>query len=487
MKKLISIILFLLNFSLAAQQDTVFFSAILEEVLFSKEDVIFYENIYISNENLKFKPVSEYLRDKYHNLQVDSLGKVVISRQIVLDNVTGLIQFANLAFNEKLVISTAAIDAIVITNSTFNLGLNISATFHSSNYPPGLVFYDNDIHPSDNNKIQINGGYLISIGNNRFKGSSESEFTFSDWTVDNVEIRNNTFDSVNFSFKNSTLGNLDIIKNSFKNACNFDENTITDRVIILHNTFNRFALSKTLLPELYVNIDWEQLKGNKLFINTAQTPEENKDGYHCSTCLPYYGRSDEELFRRDRFRELVSVYTKLYRINKEDGDINSANGAYAELQELYTRRYGYLTRTVGGIENWFKWRLNQLLEFYVVYGTAPARALVVSFYIILTFSIFYFFFPSEWDVASKKQLLEQFKLTLDKEHKQTGRPLMNTLGLFILSFINAFTLSINSFVTLGFGTIPTKGIARYVCIIEGFIGWFLLSLFTVALINQVIF
>jgi hypothetical protein len=37
---------------------------------------------------------------------------------------------------------------------------------------------------------------------------------------------------------------------------------------------------------------------------------------------------------------------------------------------------------------------------------------------------------------------------------------------------------------LGFGNIPTKGVARYICIIQGFIGWFLLSIFTVALINQ---
>ena len=60
------------------------------------------------------------------------------------------------------------------------------------------------------------------------------------------------------------------------------------------------------------------------------------------------------------------------------------------------------------------------------------------------------------------------------------------LGLLGISLINAITLSLNSFTTLGFGTIPTKGVARYLCIIEGFLGWFLLSIFTVALINQVL-
>jgi hypothetical protein len=51
-------------------------------------------------------------------------------------------------------------------------------------------------------------------------------------------------------------------------------------------------------------------------------------------------------------------------------------------------------------------------------------------------------------------------------------------------FINAATLSLNAFTTLGFGNIPTHGMAKYVCVIQGFIRWFLLSIFTVALINQ---
>jgi hypothetical protein len=56
----------------------------------------------------------------------------------------------------------------------------------------------------------------------------------------------------------------------------------------------------------------------------------------------------------------------------------------------------------------------------------------------------------------------------------------------ITSFFNAITLSVNSFVTLGFGTIPTRGLAKYICIFQGFLGWFLLSIFIVALINQIL-
>lgn len=69
------------------------------------------------------------------------------------------------------------------------------------------------------------------------------------------------------------------------------------------------------------------------------------------------------------------------------------------------------------------------------------------------------------------------------------------LGVIILGYLlvkvlsivfNALTLSINSFTTLGFGEIPIKGIGRYLAIIEGFIGWIFLTLFSVTLISQIL-
>lgn len=59
----------------------------------------------------------------------------------------------------------------------------------------------------------------------------------------------------------------------------------------------------------------------------------------------------------------------------------------------------------------------------------------------------------------------------------------------VLGFIRALNstiLSINAFSTLGFGAIPVKGMSRYITIIEGFIGWFLLSIFSVSLISQML-
>jgi hypothetical protein len=101
--------------------------------------------------------------------------------------------------------------------------------------------------------------------------------------------------------------------------------------------------------------------------------------------------------------------------------------------------------------------------------------------------VFYIFYPSEWDVTSKARLIADFKDFADKNEKGRFKPFMALVAGFGISVINAITLSLNSFVTLGFGTIPTTGAARYVCILQGFIGWFLLSIFTVSLINQILF
>lgn len=60
------------------------------------------------------------------------------------------------------------------------------------------------------------------------------------------------------------------------------------------------------------------------------------------------------------------------------------------------------------------------------------------------------------------------------------------LYLGFIRALNSTTLSINAFSTLGFGAIPVKGVSRYITILEGFLGWFLLSIFSVSLISQMI-
>jgi hypothetical protein len=54
----------------------------------------------------------------------------------------------------------------------------------------------------------------------------------------------------------------------------------------------------------------------------------------------------------------------------------------------------------------------------------------------------------------------------------------------VVRVMNGLALSMNAFITLGYGEITAKGIARYLAVVEGCMGWFLLSIFSVSLIAQ---
>ena len=169
---------------------------------------------------------------------------------------------------------------------------------------------------------------------------------------------------------------------------------------------------------------------------------------------------------------------------RDRGDLNSANAAYVKLKDITLKRDYYLYKKNGGFELWVQYKIGKLIKFYTNSSTSPARAIVISFLIILAFSFFYMFYPSEWDEKSKPKMIEDYKSFIEKNEHGYFKPFLILVLGFFKSWVNAFTLSLNSFVTLGFGAIPTSGVARYLTIIQGFLGWFLLSLFTVALINQ---
>lgn len=63
-----------------------------------------------------------------------------------------------------------------------------------------------------------------------------------------------------------------------------------------------------------------------------------------------------------------------------------------------------------------------------------------------------------------------------------------SIYVFILKLFTSFMLSLNSFVVIGFGALPeeNRSFAMYLTIIEGIIGWFLLTIFTITLLSQVL-
>lgn len=88
-------------------------------------------------------------------------------------------------------------------------------------------------------------------------------------------------------------------------------------------------------------------------------------------------------------------------------------------------------------------------------------------------------FPDEWEkLTPSRKILANILYGLVF--------FITVIWFLVIHILDSITLSLNVFSTLGFGQIPIKGIPRYLAVLEGFIGWFLLSIFSVSLISQVI-
>jgi hypothetical protein len=95
-------------------------------------------------------------------------------------------------------------------------------------------------------------------------------------------------------------------------------------------------------------------------------------------------------------------------------------------------------------------------------------------------------------ILSKADILKGKWSELPRRRKAVTSIIMAfwLLGILLydlfVKFFNALMLSINTFSTLGFGEIPIKGLPRYLAIMQGFLGWFMLSIFSVSLISQLL-
>lgn len=291
---------------------------------------------------------------------------------------------------------------------------------------------------------------------------------------------------------------LEIEKSYFENALIFNSCKVNEHVSLRDNNFKGGLSVKDIeFPSTRNFFNWGEFTDRKIFIpieimdtvnsNNHRTFYSDFFAYKQNKYVQLYrGASSKEISQKYDYEDLIDSYQKLYTIFRQRGDTESANQCYAEMKDIQTGRLKYLYNEAPSFNTYFRWRLASLMKFYTNHGTDPAKAITVSFWTIVLFGVFYFFFPSDWDITSKSELVKKFRTFIQKNENGYIKPFLSLIVGFSLSVINAFTLSLNSFTTLGFGNIPTHGIARYVCILQGFIGWFLLSIFTVALINQVL-
>ena len=319
----------------------------------------------------------------------------------------------------------------------------------------------------------------------------------------NIEISGCQFiskDKNGFASISGTFESIDIKESVFKNSLIFNSCRVNQSFSLRGNKFQAGLSIKDLdFPASRNFMNWNEFDGEKLWVptefvdtssfSTHRTVYSDVPGmFKKNIYLQLYkASSTKEISNLYSYEDLIDSYQKLYNIFKQRGDLESCNYCYSEMKDVQTRRFKFLYHQNPTFNSFFRWRLSTLMKVYTNHGTDPAKAITISFWTIVFFGVFYFFFPSDWDVTSKTALVKKYKLFVEKNEHGYLKPFLSLILGFLISLVNAVTLSLNSFTTLGFGNIPTHGIARYVCIIQGFIGWFLLSIFTVALINQVLF
>ncbi|MEI9919537.1 MAG: hypothetical protein WDO14_12130 [Bacteroidota bacterium] len=294
------------------------------------------------------------------------------------------------------------------------------------------------------------------------------------------QILNSTFNSVQekgtlapFEFFFIDMKKLKIEKSKF----NYDtrlNGAIGEVLTVRKNTFGKHLDIVGLeLPDFNAYLPFSQAKNTKLvwFDYTGNVPKIRGDSIA--------DLSDEVLYD-----DLTGLYKRLYDNYRSRADITSANSIYVLMKDLEIAHLKSIEHRT--TEETTRLRINQLMGFYTDHATSPGKALIISFYIILVFGVFYCFFPSDWDKTSKSKVIADFKIFIEKNEHGYVKPFFKMMRGLMMSLLNAMALSLNAFITLGFGNIPTTGVARYVCVLQGALGWFLLSLFTVALLNQVL-
>jgi len=494
------------------------FEDILDSLINSSDTLLIFNNRSVNLGNFSIRKIERL----YPNAKIDS-GILVLNKSLEFRgcNISGRglsnLKMSNIVFSDckfkslsimkvsaaVLTVTGSRINSLRVINSTFD-NLNIShltntnpmsgsISIFKTNVINELILSNNSyyknigVFSSEANSIRLekNNANIIGLGNNLVKNN----VLVLDEKANEFRIRKNSFlsrDTLRYTF-DLHCEKLEFIDNQIDAPVLFADSRVSTRLEMANNEFlHHVDFHDMSFPEFDKYIPFSQFnEGFVVYENLYG--EESPDGATCYYCELYTGDTDEELADKTNFDKLVQSYEILFLGYKSSGDIESANKSYIRIKDLYLNRLGYLYRTNGGFQNYFRWKLAQLLKFYTNHGTDPALSIVISIYVVLIFAIFYIFYPSEWDVTSKKRLISDFKDFIDSNEKGYMKPLLTLMIGFGISLINAITLSLNSFVTLGFGTIPTTGAARYVCILQGFIGWFLLSIFTVSLINQILF
>jgi Ion channel len=332
--------------------------------------------------------------------------------------------------------------------------------FSGCTFQGGIEFFQNSV------PVNINFSNNRVLGYCAFRSAKVGgELVISESVFEPESPQNTVIIGGEFGF----LNRLTLTNNTFRMPLDFSGTNLKDNfvfskcVIPEQNSFRNISL-----PESSTNARWAYFKDYKFGIPITDTT-------YFTGNKAISDSTEEEYF------ELIKVYSQFLRAYKNNGDQESYNACYIEMKDIQTRKAAFNFRKEPSISNYFEWKLNRFLKLFCDYGTNPVKALLMSAVVIFIFGILYFFFPSE-DTAFQPQRFWQDL----KKYSAHKRAVNTQVKMGLKQLLNAMALSMNAYVTLGYGDMPARGIARYLAVLEGLTGWFLLSIFSSSLISQIL-
>lgn len=299
--------------------------------------------------------------------------------------------------------------------------------------------------------------------------------TFSDRTYlriglspkSNLDISGSLISATNKKLPLYLIGNIkniNVDNSIFEVPVCYNNQQILEGIQFNRVLLNGISLYKTQLPNnVYnVNTNWLVLAENLQLIFPGTWKVNSAGNVDTTQLLPYIFNpiQNNNLDSVDLYYELTPIYQNFINIYKNRGSRIMADQAYVEMRTIETQRVKHDYEQRKKLSKLFQLRFNQLLSFASDYGTNPLLVLFNALFVIVFFGFVFLLVPNQIDTSGAKPL-----------------------GKVLLQVWFSFDQSLRAFLTFGKSDNEFP-FARFIALIEGLMGWFLLVLFVVSLIYQ---
>ncbi|RRB02055.1 hypothetical protein [Larkinella rosea] len=366
----------------------------------------------------------------------------------------------------------------------------------------------------------------INIVNSLFKPKFSKQDDWESLFLSFLSLRGQDVDFVQIVkskfIKGNHQGLIDFENFSVKDFY-FNDNYVEAKILIQRTFFwNTLSISKC------------QFKSN-VIMNSFKLPSDNLffPFDQIEDLLSISRESGEAIVLKDTIAKITNIelyngyfidkmLESLKKLNlsfKNSGDKISADNTFLLSKKIELQQSKLHLKEKISLENSINFSLNYFISWYSDFGTNLTKAFINSILIIISFSLIYtldFFIESQKKPFKVNRKYISLRNSLNLLIKKLNKNAVTILGKFGISFkkryyyrkkkmlfllyfsytievffiiMHSILLSVNAFFTLGYGELSVMGsfkYVKYIYVIEGLIGWFLLSFFVVSLLAQTI-